>query len=548
MAEFFKCCRSKANGNWVCIVCSNVFHPGCWKRTRHYEVLNNNLICCSDGCRELAARTNEGEYQVKSLLCLVQDLQVELTQKDNYIARLKRSSVVFEEDAMELESGYKREIEAYQLQISELELQVKQKVAIINGYEGKPYLASETQTIVMRQTTSTQTVNSTTTQCSQTEATHMRSSGTQTCICPSKEAVVQTDDVADAELCFVPRRDTPTSSDRQERPTLGGNHKTKAVQTRVTCLNNSKKSLQNSTQKSAASPGPKKVFSHQGIVEVGSLNDKHAVFQLNRTRLLVMGSGASVRNMPYFIKQKYNALPLDINCQYSTEPISLDEMANVGQGLCRHFTKTDHVLIFIDPRCAGNNKFFGLNTHGQVLEAFSHTNLIIVGAPQLSMPINQRQDVYEYNILIRKCVHASNNKITFIPMDSFLEQSDLFSERATHINRAKERLASYISCKHLVDIPELPNDSLSFEERLQRLRGGVDHWHPSIITFPKNYPIPSEALRGMTFPDVHMEHEQLSPLNAQNFSQDLQVDMNSNIGNFGRQDFLVSPDRQELAT
>lgn len=489
MAETFKCCKNKANNNWVCIVCSNLFHPSCWKRTKRYEVLNNNLIYCSNTCKDLAARTGEEEYQAKSLLCLVEELQTELTNKNNYIARLKRNSVIFEEDATEMESRFTKEIELYKLQITDLQSQLKQKTAKLSSYESKEYTNRETQTTILNKSHSTQTsyLNC----CSQYSQTKdnisLCSSETQTLEKVCKEAAIQT---------------SPDSKSDT-------NTKSIAIQTKVTCSNSKTKA--NNSNTNVPFPEPQNEPVNNQDQKSLETQKKQLHSHMVKPRLLVMGSKGAVKNIPYLIKRN-SEFTVDINCQHSAEPMSLERMAKVGQNLCQLFTKNDDVLIFMDPRCA-EERNLDTNTVNKILDVFAHTNLIFIGAPQTTVPLNQMQRVYKYNIFLRECIHFYRNKskITFVPMDIFLEQTEAYASQVDRIYKAKQRLVSFLYREHLINNLESPiNKHTFFDERLEKLLGKVDNWHPRITTFPRHHPYPSEAFRGMAFPDINMD-EDFSP-------------------------------------
>lgn len=308
MAETFKCCKNKANNNWVCIVCNNLFHPSCRKRTKRYEVLNNNLIYCSNTCKDLAARTGEEEYQAKSLLCLVEELQSELTNKNNYIARLKRNSVIFEEDATEMESRFTKEIELYKLQITDLQSQLKQKTAKLSSYESKEYANRETQTTILNKSHSTQT--SYLNYCSQYSQTKdnisLCSSEIQNLEKVCKEAAIQT---------------SPDSKSDT-------NTKSIAIQTKVTCSNSKTKA--NNSNTNVPFPEPQNEPVNNRDQKSLETQKKQSHSHMVKPRLLVMGSKGAVKNIPYLIKRN-SEFTVDINCQHSAEPMSLERMAKVGQ-------------------------------------------------------------------------------------------------------------------------------------------------------------------------------------------------------------------------
>lgn len=109
-------------------------------------------------------------------------------------------------------------------------------------------------------------------------------------IIPCKEASIQSSiqtDATDALLFLTLEKVTPTSIKNQMRDSFKGDHKNIAVQTKVTCLNNNRKTLQNVTHRSAILPTESnKISLHQELEDVCSQNNKQSGYHSNKTLLL----------------------------------------------------------------------------------------------------------------------------------------------------------------------------------------------------------------------------------------------------------------------
>lgn len=84
MATSYKCCKTKEQQNWYCLICKNVFHKSCWlRRNKGHVEIRDNLIWCS---RECAEKVTDGEFSVAAeLRNIIKDLKVELEEKNTYI-------------------------------------------------------------------------------------------------------------------------------------------------------------------------------------------------------------------------------------------------------------------------------------------------------------------------------------------------------------------------------------------------------------------------------------------------------------------------------
>lgn len=144
MSLTFKCCKNKVNNNWICAVCKNIFHPSCLKRGGNVQVLEQNLILCSEDCQDKADA--EEVSVVDTLQKLLKDCREEIRHKDEHIKRLNRKSVVFEENATEMEANLLAELRTCRLKIGELQKQAEEQSELLNVLQNVVLVNAETQT------------------------------------------------------------------------------------------------------------------------------------------------------------------------------------------------------------------------------------------------------------------------------------------------------------------------------------------------------------------------------------------------------------------
>lgn len=99
MSRSFKCCR-KDFSNYCCKICLNIFHPSCLDRIRNHVVVSGYRILCSKECQEI---DNDNEAKEEKYNKLIETLKLDLTQKEVYIDRLRRTSRDLEVEAIESE-------------------------------------------------------------------------------------------------------------------------------------------------------------------------------------------------------------------------------------------------------------------------------------------------------------------------------------------------------------------------------------------------------------------------------------------------------------
>lgn len=107
----FKCCNKELN-NFCCLTCNNIFHKSCCERKKGLIIINKHIIYCSEVCAE---KTNTDEEIINELRQQINNMNIELEEKNVYIQNIKRRSKIFEDDAIESEQNYLLEIEEYKI-------------------------------------------------------------------------------------------------------------------------------------------------------------------------------------------------------------------------------------------------------------------------------------------------------------------------------------------------------------------------------------------------------------------------------------------------
>mgnify|MGYP000155534021 FL=1 len=157
MADTFKCCKNKPNNNWICIVCHNLYHPGCWKRTKNYTVINENWIWCSEQCANQSSIVSEDT--LSALQQLVNEKTKELESKNEYIKRLKRQSTTFEGEAAEMEAQLVSQIESYKSELKVTTRKMEEQKEMLEKLTPTNNLVStSTQTPILTNNRETETI------------------------------------------------------------------------------------------------------------------------------------------------------------------------------------------------------------------------------------------------------------------------------------------------------------------------------------------------------------------------------------------------------
>lgn len=155
MAANFKCCRTKEQPNLYCLLCKNVFHRSCWKRSsNNFTVIRDNLIFCSKDCED---RANGVEPEIiDDLRDLIRQTKIELDEKTAHIARLKRSSLSFAEEAANTENEYLMDIDKQRTIISELRKKIN-NLETEKHCNNQEHVSTSTQTTIAQENVYTQT-------------------------------------------------------------------------------------------------------------------------------------------------------------------------------------------------------------------------------------------------------------------------------------------------------------------------------------------------------------------------------------------------------
>lgn len=106
MESKFKCCR-KDISNYICIVCLGLFHPSCMERRSSIIKLGKCRVYCSEHCQKEDQNREEKE---KTWLEELKKARHECEEKSVFIERLKRRSQDFEDEVINVEGKYVREI------------------------------------------------------------------------------------------------------------------------------------------------------------------------------------------------------------------------------------------------------------------------------------------------------------------------------------------------------------------------------------------------------------------------------------------------------
>lgn len=111
----YKCCRNKELQNYCCVSCNNIFHKSCIER-KNVIIIESHKIYCSKKCEEKNA-----ESEISSLKLTIDQLNLEIMERDNYIKTQKQASQIFEDDVIEIENHYNIQIKNQQEKIKVLE-------------------------------------------------------------------------------------------------------------------------------------------------------------------------------------------------------------------------------------------------------------------------------------------------------------------------------------------------------------------------------------------------------------------------------------------
>nr|CAI5865551.1 unnamed protein product [Callosobruchus analis] len=118
----YVCCKSKEVSNYVCIVCSNVYHKSCCARKKGVMFVDKHKIYCSKKCQLKA----DEEEHIDVLRNPLENAQQEIEDRDKFIDSLKKKNLAFEDD-IDIETSYTSEIENNKSMINKLERKLDQR-------------------------------------------------------------------------------------------------------------------------------------------------------------------------------------------------------------------------------------------------------------------------------------------------------------------------------------------------------------------------------------------------------------------------------------
>ncbi|XP_074033082.1 uncharacterized protein [Leptinotarsa decemlineata] len=118
MLHKFKCCTKKDFGNYICIVCFDIYHPSCLERKNGFVKIKQHKFLCSTECQTIF-ESNEGI--VSDLNDQITSLTGLLKEKDSVISRLRRRTQDFEDMALESEQELLTKLEESKSIIDDLQ-------------------------------------------------------------------------------------------------------------------------------------------------------------------------------------------------------------------------------------------------------------------------------------------------------------------------------------------------------------------------------------------------------------------------------------------
>lgn len=237
---------------------------------------------------------------------------------------------------------------------------------------------------------------------------------------------------------------------------------------------------------------------HFSFVNDASQNCFDSVVKRRKPQLLLIGNKTELRGLPMLFKRK-SLSKFDINGQYSERPLMMEEIVKINAKLSLEFTKDDHVVLFTGSHNAIKGKLPSEQFLKNLIDHYKNTNLLIVGSSYVTNRKILNMFLYKINIMIKTFLHNNAcGDVKFIPMKPSL-----------NAYKSNVSLVDYI-CRDFLIVGDkirgptqeqvLLRACLSFEERLANLLGRpnkVDDWFPKITSFPREYPLPTEAVRRM---------------------------------------------------
>lgn len=125
LTMYWKCCQSKVFDHFVCVGCHSVMHRSCLQRMKSVSRIKENLVNC---CQFQDSIQDGMECDV--LKEMLQERELELRRKDEYIKKLISRIEAIEEDALEMESGL-------EIQLKDKNTEIKELMEIVQKYRKK---------------------------------------------------------------------------------------------------------------------------------------------------------------------------------------------------------------------------------------------------------------------------------------------------------------------------------------------------------------------------------------------------------------------------
>lgn len=127
--NIFKCC-SKNQSSFICIICHSIFHNSCLERKPDVVKIGGHRILCSPNCQHNNQLAEEQEANYKQI---IERLQNEVAEKENFLKRSKRNSKIFEDEIFESEQEYVNTIQEQKLRI----IQLKNEISLFKENDEK---------------------------------------------------------------------------------------------------------------------------------------------------------------------------------------------------------------------------------------------------------------------------------------------------------------------------------------------------------------------------------------------------------------------------
>lgn len=128
----FKCCKKEMTC-YYCVSCRMILHRSCTDR-KTMMTIRDNKVYCSNLCMNSIENANDGEHeQIGELRNIIAEQQRELKDLTEHFKRTKRNSVAYENEVLEAEETYRKEIEEYKNTIENMKRGMEKNKKDIEG-------------------------------------------------------------------------------------------------------------------------------------------------------------------------------------------------------------------------------------------------------------------------------------------------------------------------------------------------------------------------------------------------------------------------------